>query len=617
MKKILVLFSILFISFSAMNAQDVNVTFQVDMRGQALSGNFDPATDVVTVPGGFNNWLNEPPANDTKTMDDADGDSIYTKTIAMAPNATYEYKYNIGLGWDGKDENTGNRSVDVGGVDLVVPVVFFQNQSIGGMATVTFNVDMELIAATDFDPATDNVYIAGSFTDWQNSAVMMSDPESDSIYTVEISQTNTGSDLMGGSTLAFKFIYGDTTGQSSGSGDVSWESVSDRNFFIFDGANEFTAYWDDVEPGVETGDGDIDFTVDLSVMETVGLYDPDHDSLFIRGGFNGWGETNPMLQDIFVPTDWFVEIPFVDEPINAEQNYKFFIKTDSAANPNVGLLFVDGYERPISQGGGNRDVNFLGVADQDAGRVYFDDIHPDWVLPAGEAAISITFQVDMTDAVAFDPATDEVWWISEQPAFAFTQGWTDSDTMRVLQMLRVGTTNIFEGTLTVNGPSWNGFEYRYGYVHEGAWQQELGGFDDFSYRTRFCEMTAPNAFVQPYTAPVDRWDDYGEADAELSPPGLVRVSDLDLTVSKFELAQNFPNPFNPTTNIRFSIPEAGLVTLKVFNLLGQEVQTIINREMNSGSYQTDFNASKLSSGIYFYTIKVNDFTATKKMMLLK
>ena len=163
MKKILIVFSILLLSMSVLNAQDVNVTFQVDMRGQILSGNFDPATEVVTVPGGFNNWLNEPPANDTKTMDDGDGDSVYTKTIAMAPNATYEYKYNIGLGWDGKDEQIGgNRSVDVGGTDLTVPVVWYNNQSVGGSATVTFNVDMNAhIASGEFNPDSDFVDVDG------------------------------------------------------------------------------------------------------------------------------------------------------------------------------------------------------------------------------------------------------------------------------------------------------------------------------------------------------------------------------------------------------------------------------------------------------------------------
>ena len=87
--------------------------------------------------------------------------------------------------------------------------------------------------------------------------------------------------------------------------------------------------------------------------------------------------------------------------------------------------------------------------------------------------------------------------------------------------------------------------------------------------------------------------------------------------TKFNLSQNYPNPFNPTTNIRYSIPQGGLVTLKVFNVLGQEVATLVNQEQKPGEYVVDFNASNLASGIYMYRIQSGNFTFTKKMMLLK
>ena len=85
----------------------------------------------------------------------------------------------------------------------------------------------------------------------------------------------------------------------------------------------------------------------------------------------------------------------------------------------------------------------------------------------------------------------------------------------------------------------------------------------------------------------------------------------------YSLAQNYPNPFNPSTLIRFSIPEAGLVNIKVFNLLGEEVATLINSELSSGNYEVNFNGAKLSSGIYFYTITTNNFVDTKKMIMMK
>ena len=85
----------------------------------------------------------------------------------------------------------------------------------------------------------------------------------------------------------------------------------------------------------------------------------------------------------------------------------------------------------------------------------------------------------------------------------------------------------------------------------------------------------------------------------------------------YKLDQNYPNPFNPTTVINFTIPKAGNVTLKVYNALGQEVATLLDEYKDASNYQVNFNASMLSSGIYFYTLKVNEFTQTKKMMLVK
>ncbi len=113
---------------------------------------------------------------------------------------------------------------------------------------------------------------------------------------------------------------------------------------------------------------------------------------------------------------------------------------------------------------------------------------------------------------------------------------------------------------------------------------------------------------------------YGKVDA-LNSLNLVNqildVKSENNFAHNFDLQQNFPNPFNPSTTIKYQIPEAGLVTLKVFNLLGEEIATLINEEKPAGSYQLQFNASRLSSGIYFYKLQAGSFTETKKMILMK
>ncbi len=87
--------------------------------------------------------------------------------------------------------------------------------------------------------------------------------------------------------------------------------------------------------------------------------------------------------------------------------------------------------------------------------------------------------------------------------------------------------------------------------------------------------------------------------------------------SSFSLRQNFPDPYNPSTTIQFSIPHESHVTLKVYNLLGQELQTLVNDARTAGTYNVDFDAAKLPSGVYFYTLQAGRFMQTKKMLVIR
>jgi pimeloyl-ACP methyl ester carboxylesterase len=88
-------------------------------------------------------------------------------------------------------------------------------------------------------------------------------------------------------------------------------------------------------------------------------------------------------------------------------------------------------------------------------------------------------------------------------------------------------------------------------------------------------------------------------------------------IDKFELEQNYPNPFNPSTTIQFQIPKSSFVNLKVYDILGKEVATLADEYKPAGSYEVNFDASQLSSGIYFYKLQTASFVETKKMVLLK
>jgi hypothetical protein len=97
----------------------------------------------------------------------------------------------------------------------------------------------------------------------------------------------------------------------------------------------------------------------------------------------------------------------------------------------------------------------------------------------------------------------------------------------------------------------------------------------------------------------------------------VDVNDIAGMIEDYSLEQNYPNPFNPSTKIVFQIPESENVSLKIYDVLGNEIASLLNEEKSPGKYEIEFNASHLSSGIYFYTLRTGTFINTKKMILIK
>jgi hypothetical protein len=101
-----------------------------------------------------------------------------------------------------------------------------------------------------------------------------------------------------------------------------------------------------------------------------------------------------------------------------------------------------------------------------------------------------------------------------------------------------------------------------------------------------------------------------------APPGEI-LNQQPAIPDHYALDQNYPNPFNPTTDFGFRIVDCGLVTLKVYDVLGREVATLVNEVKQPGAYTVTWDASRMPSGIYFYRLQTGRFTATKKLLLLK
>ncbi|MGE5437279.1 MAG: T9SS type A sorting domain-containing protein [Syntrophothermus sp.] len=113
--------------------------------------------------------------------------------------------------------------------------------------------------------------------------------------------------------------------------------------------------------------------------------------------------------------------------------------------------------------------------------------------------------------------------------------------------------------------------------------------------------------------------DCGNTWIPLTIEGLPSFTDVneETLINSYSLEQNYPNPFNPTTTISYSLLNSGFTTLKVYDILGNEVATLVNEEKGPGNYTVDFNAINLSSGVYFYTLTSGSFTMNKKMVLMK
>jgi hypothetical protein len=145
-------------------------------------------------------------------------------------------------------------------------------------------------------------------------------------------------------------------------------------------------------------------------------------------------------------------------------------------------------------------------------------------------------------------------------------------------------------------------------------QPKLAGLDVVAYRGAF-DPAAPMS--QQWTA---NWTNFDPQNANYEVLGVTGVEE-EAVVSEvpagFKLDQNYPNPFNPTTRIRYAVANRERVTLKIFNVLGEEVATLVNADLQPGSYETTFDASGLASGMYVYRLQTQTTAITQKMMLLK
>jgi hypothetical protein len=190
-----------------------------------------------------------------------------------------------------------------------------------------------------------------------------------------------------------------------------------------------------------------------------------------------------------------------------------------------------------------------------------------------------------------------------------------------------GWTTMYSGTYAVPNTGWQyiNFQAPNFYYNGTSNLLVLVCYDNSSYTT-YSTVNATNAPGMTWGYYTDNSTGCVMTAGTSQPirPNICFTSIIDETKNNsniipehYSLSQNYPNPFNPVTKINFAIPKQGLVNLKVYDVLGREIKTIINEIKNPGMYSVDFNGSDLSSGIYFYRLESNGFTEIRKMIIIK
>ncbi len=578
-----------------MHEKYATVYLACDMSVQINSGAFNTETDSLFVRGSFQtdagdtaNWQGNMFKLDVENNGDNNFYFSNIPVLADSVGKTYEYKFVMNETW----ETVSNRTFVLEAPTTWVDPVRFNDDDGTVTHSIRFEVDMNVQAENgNFNAATDTVSIAGSMNGWTVKANLMNDDNSDGVYDAIF-------DLNEGELYEFKYVINST----------GWESVPNREYTVGTSDDTYTAYFNNDEGVVRTTIS-LSFQCNMELEIAAQRFNPATDTLSARGSFNGWSDVTKMTPSTTDPNTYEGVVnydSFEDDVIFYKFAYTTASGTNWETNPPTNS---NNYEHTVTATDITNGYSIVPL------RGYNNSTLETVV---NQASV-IRFIVDMNGAVdgngvAFS-SIENVAIAGANPPLAWPDGgWPDADSTKVIFMVDDGThgdetagDNFW--TMEVDFPIYSplDIEYKYGanwgLSSNGGANDNEGGVGSNHHVTLFPEFT--------YGSAIDVFGTFETKDVD------TRVTETGEIPTVYALGQNYPNPFNPSTVIKFSIPNSGLVSLKVFNILGQEVATLVNEMKSVGVYEVSFDASSLTTGMYIYRIQSGEFTSTKKMLLIK
>ena len=367
------------------------------------------------------------------------------------------------------------------------------------------------------------------------------------------------------------------------------------------------------------------------------------DQVQVRGSFNGWGNCEECTMTRTPGTNIFSHAIEVSSLAETQHEYAFYMELTDASLAAIAENFdAPGVVDWIGWETSPRDLgNRKFVLGEDDGSGLLElpqesyyDAFPGSVIPDG-TSIDVTFSIDMTDNSVsdFNAAEDSVFIRTNDKWLNLSQGFSDGSDLNHYAAVAQGD-GTYDFTVTFNGPMMWQVYYRWGFydVSVGAEVEESGGGLGGHPRIRYVRQNPDSdcAWPSSYDFNLDTVfatsEDLVNAEVWDSQSLCINymTNDEGVSVPKtFSISDNYPNPFNPSTNLDFSLPVSSDISFKVYSITGVEVYSHNQKDVSMGKYTLTWNGKdhygrSLSSGIYLYEFRAGDkFHQTKKMTFLK